>query len=211
MRSTQGFVQIIIAVIIALVIGTGAMFAYQKYSQKYNPSPAQSPSNNNQTQIINKTSPPPAVSDETVYPDSIGANWKTYTNAKQKYSVKYPEDLEVFLEESTETSLKSKTTYLLLGILVDQKDLAYEDYSKMKIYDTIAGINPITRLPNIQVNDTDALVVKQNLENTKSIYFEANFKKGANYYLIKIEGDVSNEKKLLNLFNQILSTFKFTN
>lgn len=48
------------------------------------PKPSPSP-------VVSQTSQPtPSPVDKTANPDSIGANWKTYTNAKYKIEFKYP-------------------------------------------------------------------------------------------------------------------------
>lgn len=82
MKPARGFIQIVMAVIFALAIGASAMFAYQKYSAK-------SPESSDQKPVIATTSPSPSASAK---PDET-ANWKTYESKKYKTSFKYPSQL----------------------------------------------------------------------------------------------------------------------
>src|SRR3989344_3389964 len=68
----KGFAAILIVAIVAAILGTGGILAYQKLFQK----PTASPS----------------PTDETVYTEeSRSADWKTYTNTKGKFSFKHPQ------------------------------------------------------------------------------------------------------------------------
>jgi len=76
-RTAQGFVQIVIIAVMALVIGAAAIYGYQKLTTK--PSPSPSPTDRS----IRLIEPSPSPTDET-------ANWKVYTNKVFGYSIKYP-------------------------------------------------------------------------------------------------------------------------
>ena len=90
-RSRRGFVQIVIIAVIALVIGAGAMYGYQKLTTK--PSPSPQPSVTSQSPIPDDLSSGALAKDETVYTeDTRSANWKTYTDTKIGFSIKYPGD-----------------------------------------------------------------------------------------------------------------------
>jgi hypothetical protein len=149
----KGFVQIIIAVIIALALGAGSMFAYQKYGQKPTASPTQSSSsNNNQTQTTNKTSPSPAASDET-------ANWKTYEDKILAISILYPSQWKVLSSETESGSdLPNKPTAkvsfsnpvsdgtIFISLYPNPQNLSLNDYISMQIkkesdYETANGQN----------------------------------------------------------------------
>ena len=76
-RTAQGFVQIVIIAVMALVIGAAAIYGYQKLTTK--PSPSPSPTDRS----IRLIEPSPSPTDET-------ANWKTYESTNFKYTFKYP-------------------------------------------------------------------------------------------------------------------------
>lgn len=67
----------------AVVLAGGLFFAGYQYSQKQV-----------KLTVPPSTSPTPTP-DPTANPDLIGANWKTYTNTKYSYEIKYPESSKV--------------------------------------------------------------------------------------------------------------------
>ena len=79
MSKQKGIAAILIVILIALAVG--GYFVYTNYS-------------NNRTRV-NFPQPSSSPADETAKPDSIGANWKTYTNSKYRYVIRYPNDWDV--------------------------------------------------------------------------------------------------------------------
>mgnify|MGYP001564321650 FL=1 len=102
----KGFANIVLVVIIVLIVGVVGYFAFVKKSPPI-VQQTQTP-----TQTNNSVSPTPTQKDET-------ANWKTYSNSKYRFSLKYPNGWTI--EESTNAdttgriiSLRSPETAKLL-------------------------------------------------------------------------------------------------
>jgi len=93
MKSARGFAPILIILIVLITVlgGAGAMFAYQKYYQKA-PYPTPTPS----TSALENLKATPSPANETASPDPIGANWKTYRNDKYSYEFSYPSDHTIY-------------------------------------------------------------------------------------------------------------------
>jgi hypothetical protein len=218
----KGFVQIIIAVIVVLAIGAGAMFVYQKYSQKPTLSPTQTTANNNPTQTINKTSPSPVTSDET-------AGWKTYTNTAEKITFKYPNDWDTVApsgkEDPTLVTVRSPIVidspseplrYLLTIIVAPTQQNSVSE----AMDSTIAQIK--SQNPNYpQINTEKIKVGNQEAELTTdlpsqggSIQIYIIYNKRL-YQLTFLPYDPKKaewrSREFRRTLDNILSTFKFTN
>ena len=81
----KGFVELLIIGIVLLLAVAGG--AYYFGTQKSQAPVTSSPSPIAQVSLL-----PTPIPDETANPDSIGANWKTYTDSKYNYSINYPPD-----------------------------------------------------------------------------------------------------------------------
>ncbi len=77
-----GFASPIILLAVGLVVGIGVTFAYFQFKSKPTPQPQPTPI----SQSRPASTPVPLA---TPFPDET-ANWKTYTNTKLNFSVKYP-------------------------------------------------------------------------------------------------------------------------
>src|SRR3990167_10750180 len=90
---------ILLGIFLAAAIAGGAYYLGTRKPANVTPSPSSNPN-------------------ETANPDSIGANWKTYTNSKRGYEFKYP-DLYKLREIQASTSefegvyLEKETTYTI--------------------------------------------------------------------------------------------------
>src|SRR3989344_3038506 len=88
------FSKILFPILIIFVLLAAATGTYLALNSKFQSKPA--------TGITPTPLPTEASAkegDPTSNPDSIGANWKTYTNTKCKFSLKYPEDkLKILFE-----------------------------------------------------------------------------------------------------------------
>jgi len=210
----KGFAAILIVAIVAAILGTGGILAYQKLFQK----PSASPSTANRELTTPTASPSPT--DETVYTEeSRSADWKTYTNTKGKFSFKHPQvysinekinplasqdyvesygTITISPSEKTLngtiaiTSAKTNKTLTQDNILGNGPNLSYlKDFLKNKLIKNIV----IGGIPGVMVKDIPVGPGDSNASDTIVI-------KGNIVYQIIVWG---NNKD----FDQILSTFKF--
>lgn len=89
-------IPIILGVLVVLGIGAGVYYfsSKQTVSQQNNPTIAAA-----------SQTPTPTPKDETADPDSIGADWKTYTNTEAKVSLQYPSSWTI--KEDTNVEYKT--------------------------------------------------------------------------------------------------------
>lgn len=228
MSARRGFAQIIIVAVILLVFVISVFIIRNMFAVRILPvnmpviseSPQPTPS----TDVI--------INDETVYPDSIGANWKTYRNMKYGFEFNYPSKWNV--------KEKNSTTYDFVTL--------YEN----NIADTTGNIGiKLEKIDSQITTDSEALIIFQAFMDSCSsqIPTECTRKNSDDYKLEKqvriadkiafqtyggccmdfgrhvflYQNTTSYRFTLLNLgqegsslknedvFNQILSTFKFTN
>jgi len=142
--------------------------------------------------------------------DSI-TNWKTYLNNKAGYSIKYPDSLK-----------QSTSTYDGSGgvVTIDNWSPVGNAYA-ISIYSYADSVN--TRLEfNAKINsDENILVAGQNVRKLVGteiisdkgalIHVGPVKNKGQEYMLIYTSGSQKADPKDVAIFNQMLSTFKFTN
>lgn len=77
----QTLVYILVGVLILVSVAGGAYYFGKSSTPKSSPAP-----------VVTSQTPQPTP-DETVYTESDrSANWKTYTNIKYGYSIRYPDD-----------------------------------------------------------------------------------------------------------------------
>lgn len=191
---------IIIIALLAGIVLTGTYFIFKSQSGKQTPQPAP------------QVSVQPAVS-STPTPDET-ANWKTYTNKTYGFSIKYPSDLEV---EDKSSQFPPFTIF----ITDKTKQVPSEGGSKINLY-AFVEIKSSNSSLMYYVNDT-----KNNLEyidkkKVGEIEFVIAREKfgmtGGNFdrYLAQNRDYIitfANSPYALDeqIFNQILSTFKFIN
>lgn len=178
-----------------------------------------SPNLNNPTitQILESfeiiTSPSPMVSPQPTADPTV--SWKTYTNSKYGFTFKYPENWD-FQE------LYSKTQSNTIDYL--QLTLAKKEY-----FDPIPKSKPHITINAVETIDRDKLSIYQNTEVVKSITvdgIEAEERKHStstvddtkyvtlttNNMTYTFESRMSSQdQEQRDIFDQILSTFKFTN
>ncbi len=105
----SGFYHPISILILAIITLTVALAIFANsgfFANKNIPSPTQTP------QVSPKSSPTKSP-DPIANPDSIGANWKTYTNSKHKITFQYP--LELIIKETDELNSVNKSGYFSLA------------------------------------------------------------------------------------------------
>ena len=208
MKPARGFAPILIVLVIIslLIIGFAGTMIYLQYSfkQKWNFG-----GNPKTPQTVASPSP----LDETVYPDSIGANWKTYTvekalatsqpDIKYKYSVKYPQDwtfkengLTTFFLPPGESYIKDKI--LLKSIYISVRDKRAAVLPVYIKYKTIR---------EIKIEDETVKILQA--ENLATERYLAEITRVD--YVIKFAFSQYLDSKYDDIFDQILSTFKFLN
>lgn len=202
----KGFIPILILILI-IVAALGGYLVYQNQSsaKPFRPLPTAAPDI--------KSSPTP---DET-------ANWKTYTNQKFLFSLSYPENIFKFFERQIENETDlflrlsnlndERESEIRMYVQVSQNNNTMEDYlnkelnkSSDKQAFTINGISGFSYYHNP--------VGSSGLPEVPTV-FSYNFfiKNKNNLYQISLTTEKGEEylKEKKALFNQILSTFKFTN
>lgn len=199
----------LISVMIIVVILIGSLsiyFAYKKY---------QSRENENTTLKITPTeitnSPTPTV-------DPI-SNWKTYTNTKYSFLLKYPPEFILKTEgyergeeemfEITSDEVEPQTIMLVGVSSSDFDKKVYED-TKSKSGETVSGEFPgSTNKGTVSVSETSVsgiIAYQIRLESETSVLTNIYFEKNGFYYQLSfVTGNKEHEKT----FDQILSTFRF--
>lgn len=195
---------IIVALIAALLGSTGTYLALKQ--------PNTQPQNILQNTIIPSPTPIP---DETANPDSIGANWKTYTNQKYGYSIMYP---DTWITNETDLNNinilgmgKGSNNGFAYGgqsviINVASTNLTNQEYIKTNIAPTS---NPI-KIESININGILGEKWTFNTDNNSdnyAVFFNRNEK---TYVLIKESNNNSQFKEYNAEVNKVISTFKFT-
>jgi hypothetical protein len=210
-NKSSGFIQIIIPIILALVILAGIGYFAIKNSQK-NKDSSNSPLN----------SPTPMANQA---PTSDPTNWKTYKNKDYSFEFRYPEGWIIL----------NKNTYpksaIDLDTLVDSGNVTgpTEPYTKINYHLSVRILNNISTPLEQYISGTNAGVPitlnKSNINNYE-IYKSSNvpsmfgeyhvyFKRDEKNYIELILGPYSekepgqNQNKIINTFDQILSTFNF--
>jgi len=130
--------------------------------------------------------PLPEEETETIAVISEFADWKTYKNEKNEYELQYPQNWEVLVNDSDSVSLRDKKYNGSLewpGLRINTTDLLGEWANAVdaKIFDGSDGKNEV-----IQIHFS---------ESGKDFYASCSL------YI---------DKSIVQLCNQILSTFKFT-
>ena len=185
-------------VILALVIvGGGGWYYYENYYKKPTPTPTVTPSTKEPTTTTTK--------DET-------ADWKTYTNEKYGYSLKYPKDWE-YKENMHEGYEK--------GAIVGFRKPPTKDEGFYDIVIRVADAgNTLTidewlarnAKPSIVTSPTHKTIgvdklpgvefIESNMDEHKAVYLAHN--------KLVMSFTIAKDSKYLSIFNKMLSTFKFT-
>lgn len=150
----------------------------------------------------------PVITSTTPIPD-LTANWKMYTNKELSFNLKYPSDWVIDFEKENANILNLSSANSVLHLL------NYED----KSINTKEYLSKLDRIGSVGVKNTKEAVVGglnalQRLEGPFGSGFylwSTYFKNGDSFFQITIEpkkgGEVRTED--FDIYNQILSTFKF--
>ncbi len=154
--------------------------------------------------------------DETVYPDSIGANWKTYKSDSGKFSLKYPLDWSVKV-----TSAGLVQTYISNG----KASIYWRTNSPTVDFDTLYNY-PIgvymqgtkqtsssSKIKNLQIGSYRGIILRPGMclvcTNIPVYEIVTYFEIGAPLTTIKMTSSEPINNLQEELFIQILSTFQF--
>ncbi|HBA46112.1 TPA: hypothetical protein DEQ22_02420 [Candidatus Nomurabacteria bacterium] len=208
-NSKKGFiVPMLLAIIALLVLGSG-VYIYQNKKAK---TPIVVGNEEQQSNI--QISP--------VNTQTNNANWKTYTNTQYGFEFKYPSDYSLkessiyFSEEIPEGKrvfMESPTCKTLVtGGGPWPKDCVSFNLLIQKNKISIATDGVIVIKTATQVAGYFAERVEDNSggmwDGLSQIYVQ--FEKGGDWYISYLSYNSENKTAAENLFNQILSTFKFT-
>lgn len=219
-KSKSKFLLILLVVLVLVALGLAGVFAYRKYISNPTASPTTQPT------PISSPTPTPAPT-----PD-VTANWKTYTNTAYNYLVKYPLDWEIAVKGDADAStfdapyLESPCNYDS-GQLCSQMQIETGTYDPNKKFEPNFIINLTGSKPDKISNTTSTTVGGEEAQGFE--YFQSNYgdsgrllyvivtnHKNTKYVFTYVESqknrtfqtgvDWQNKK----IFNQILSTFQFT-
>jgi len=227
MRVQSGLAPILIVVLVA-ILGVGGYFLYT--SLRANPAKPESVA-------IYPT--PVSVSTPTPKPESTSsadmANWKTYANSKYNFSFKYPGSwlygelykqevvypmLRVYLKPKTLSSTGDPTFGLINISIYNLRIHGYKTIDDF-IKSYCSGFENQDPNCKFQKEAKDITVAGSPAKLLINVPLPANnrtvvVQKNVNIFAIQILLDKTSEKEYsladkLEIFNQILSTFKFTN
>lgn len=159
-----------------------------------------------------ETSPTPTQApDETV-------NWKTYTNEKYKYSIKYPADLKVdtpqspfskegvYLTDPQEPPPQefSEANYFLIFADTLKTSQQIQDYAKL-------DCSNAEQTGSSKVNSYDAVEFTSYCVDKEKFLILQKDRTGYYFQHFSREGSTSNQSKIVTAsnFEKILTTFKF--
>ena len=206
----RGFVEIIVIIVVLVLAAIGG--AYYLGTQKNNvvpsvsPAAIASPTTSDASQLPNDNL-------ETANPDSIGANWKTYTNTKVGYTFRYPASWQVLTSDPEDKRMfngcdlyiqnnEAKSTIIALDVL-EGSDGAF-CWSYGRFYDDQRRKSTITSSSQeISVSKWSEI----GKEYEGDLFQDHMVGKNTIAGLVYKEGKDQNAERT---FDQILSTFKFT-
>ncbi|PJB83519.1 MAG: hypothetical protein CO088_01275 [Candidatus Yonathbacteria bacterium CG_4_9_14_0_8_um_filter_46_47] len=201
----KGFANIILVVVIVILVGAIGYFVFIKKSE---PIAQQSTSTPTQTKTpLPPTSTPtktPAYS--TPAPKDETANWKSYRNDQYGFELKYPEDWRTAQcgIDCQGFGPQSVREDIAVGINVLNSKL---DTAKKSLPVLSNSYNKIIKEETVIVEGTQwtKLTIKQDIAG--EIFIEHLIEKSGKTYDLGVGTD---ELNIVNIYNQILSTFRFT-
>lgn len=200
--------------VVGILLAASILYASVKYSQKQSPlvsSPTVTP-----TPFPTPPSPPPTTQ-ITPFPSGETANWEIYTSNEGNFSIQYPPDYKLNINEiayvdGVKSPAKSTIQILSGGdedfsLIITFKDVEPD----MSLIEHIQKEDPWlkveTKKPYL-LNNKEALLFEdesQGAYGPVTLIYALNGNKLYNFY-IESHSDFANIK---NYINQILSTFKF--
>lgn len=197
----KGFAPLIIVIMLALVGVVGYLAFQNTQLRKVLPTPTQTPSS---TASITATQVTPTVK-PTADPT---ANWKTYLNTSSKYSIKYPADWGIEnVSAGGNGALSSDARYIQIWYKVSTPDKAYGNLGIEEI-----GIIPPSeeKLLTVEKRLDSGLILKCNSDFTNDSKTWCWIKVPSKEAYLNIQVFMGQDNFANETYNQILSTFKFT-
>src|SRR5260221_1405311 len=200
---------IALIILVVILLGATGLLAYQNMQLQKQIT---------KSQVNTYNSPVPSGTDET-------ANWKTYTNTKHGYSIKYPNDWSFREFSSTKDGAGFYNTASgdVIGnepitINFNQRpsndqSVPFSDYVKIAAIKEIQGFESLVLINLVTTNS--GIVGYKTTWNYKTLAGEAKISLPITYFDTKLPtgetvqinlGDKNDEQ----IYNKILSTFKFT-
>jgi hypothetical protein len=187
----KGLAPILIVILIAL--GIGGYILYQKQYQ--------------------------SLSQQVLQIDEM-SSWKTYTNTKFGYSIKYPDKWEFIIDERSiwispypkDNDPSSYYGGISISVVDNPENLSITDFNKerQRGRGIKTGLLEESDYKQIKVNDLDGLIISgSQVPQPGGGDAEIFIKKGLNIYVLTHfigKGKTVSDEE----FNKILSTFKFT-
>ena len=214
MNSARGSALIILILILGILLGITGFFAYKNYFQKFSPSGQESVNQTTQT-----TEPSPFPAGET-------ADWKTYTSIQNSFSVKYPPDWDSL--EASDGSLNglliASADRIELHRKAGDRGLRMSTSDIMTIYtrddDYIRAAygDYMFEDKTIKIEKSGIIVDGRNATKYEISALEERslFPAGTKLVKVIIKNKehyleiTLNNVQFLDIFNKIISTFKFT-
>jgi len=215
MQKQKGLVSIILIIIIVVLLVVAGFFAYQYYSTKttIQPQVQSNQQNQNQQQTVNQQTNNTKPIDQT-------AGWKTYTNSQYNLSFEYQPDQTVNENElnstygGKETVLSTKYNGYYFDLFIEENKNKVSFNTFLKDETNQIGFTSYTNKTIGKLNGDLAEIVG-NKGTLDILYASLDFYMiDSNNHLYRFRLDTNDEMNVTNsdrqLFNQILSTFKFT-
>lgn len=167
--------------------------------------------------VISKTIVPITVISSTENKTEETNGWKTYTNTKFNYSIKYPSDFTIAFEpQNIPVSPNQNSSFTLVNFKLDWNYFKGLDPGqvmiKAEVYDSSVCSSTIED-PNKKETVIEGVKVTKYIqtgndggESTAS--YSYLFQKNGNCFLIKLM-PYPTDKNIIQKFDQIMSTFKF--
>ncbi len=237
MQKGQILVWIIVGSIIIVVAGGFLFYTNYKTSVSDRTNNRTKPVSQNPV-VTSQTPQPtssPSLSDASPAPTSAGetANWKTYTNNEYPYEIKYPSTLDII--ESTGDYYNQSFNVVNLRNYPSEEEFKYKDAISITILSkTLANVGNlqkwledisigprvdgttgprVRKFSPIKVSSNDALVY---FSGEESIYKNIAIYKNNNLIIFSLNptgetgSSYDENPNSVKIFDQILSTFKFT-
>lgn len=222
-KNPRGFLLIISGILILLVIvGGGAYYLGTQKSNTSTPISNTQPTNNSQDNVVVQ---PTAISTTTETPQiSNTSNWKAYSSTQASYSFKYPTEwplvnippsqgCDVCVEQINFTPKynpnSGDSNIVVILIFKEDKIKTLDDYVNIHVKGDSSKVN----LQYITVGGEKAVSYKLSGGIPPLPIIEYAVVKNGMYYIIRLDDSAEtnkNKDKNLMLFNEMLSTFKFT-
>lgn len=225
-KKTNKWLIIGLAVFVLVILGIAGIFAYQNYQlkkqvEKQSPGPEIAP-----TEVLQPTPTGTISIPSPTLTTDPAANWETYTSSSGKYSIKYPKEWtlrgdEYYQEDiamgmNSVAEIKISDANFNNRISMSTKLISTgEDLQKAKGVLELWRDNYQGKLEEITIDGIFGykLIFTYSDPVSKASRVDIRLEKNGLLYDIELSIDYEspNRNELLEVGNQVLSTFKFTN